>query len=118
MGNNNWEPRIGQKVKSLITTDNLNETDVYTVAAVRKCKCGTFHVYIKDFPIVVSGIIKTSCMECGGEICGSIPAFISIRSFRLAPVQPAYENISKELANEAIKERVEVDCPVKEVVNN
>jgi hypothetical protein len=34
-----------------------------------------------------------------------------------APINPYSNSVSLELANEAIKERVEVDCPVKEVVN-
>jgi hypothetical protein len=39
------------------------------------------------------------------------------RNFQI--IASEYENISKELANEAIKENIEVDVPVKkEVVNN
>jgi hypothetical protein len=39
-------------------------------------------------------------------------------SDHFAPINPYSNSVSKELANEAIKESIEVDIPIREVVNN
>ena len=39
-------------------------------------------------------------------------------SSHFAPINPYSNSVSLELAKEAVKERVETDMPVKEVVNN
>jgi transcription elongation factor Elf1 len=120
MENNNWEPRIRQKVVSLESATNffgkkIVKGNVYTVDVVEKCpKCGEVNVALIEIPKADVEAFCT-CSNCNRHHIKIHKSYVS--STWLAPVAPSYENISKELANEAIKENIEVDVPIQEVVN-
>ena len=120
MENNNWEPRIGQKVVALGTAfdNSIKKGNHYTVAVVFKCpRCGSFHILLEG--LFAHPGEYPSNYEC--ECCDD-PIYkanlIGGASKYFAPVPPAYENISKELAEKAMEVKTETDVPVREVVNN
>jgi hypothetical protein len=121
MENNNWEPRIGQTVVALQTIQNcagvkLVKGEKYTVLSKYQCPaCGKWHANIGLYCKYESWM-GNECAFC--DHATPIYDYILVYTNVLAPINPYSNSVSLELANEAIKERLEVDGPVKEIVNN
>lgn len=114
--NNNWKPSVGQKVVCISQLFPLVKDWIYTVAEVHECaKCGTFHIGLLEFPKNrLDGVFP--CTDCGIVIANDANHnYMGCSTRRFAPIQPPYANISKELAELAMKPVVEIDHPVKEL---
>jgi hypothetical protein len=113
MENNNWEPKIGQKVVSLITGYKITKGDVFTVIDVIK-GCHTTFI---DIGIISEVNLTLKCNQCGSllHLIDGKPFCPEAKCF--APINPYSNSISLELAKEAVKENIEVDVPMREVVN-
>jgi len=114
---NNAPFYIGQKVVALKDgkRGGIKKGDVCTVVYQVQCtKCKVWVVGVAE----AVGYAEGSGCKCGQPVwhlgyknyCGNAKCF--------APINPYSNSVSLELAQEAVKERVEVDGPVKEVVNN
>lgn len=118
MENNNWEPKVGQKIIALVDGDALpkpvKKGDVFTVLAVRKMCCA-WHV---DVGLLSPKTVKMICKFHGTPMNLVRGECLWPESRVFAPINPYSNSISLELANKAMEERVEVDGPVREVVNN
>jgi len=113
---NNWEPYVGQKV--VVVNDNgasqLTKGEVRTVSVVEKCnRCGKVYVGVGT-PSTDMSI--PACSICWGDLNKQRDAMYF--SNRFVPTNPYSNSVSKELAEQAIKQPIETDVPVKEIVNN
>lgn len=118
-GNNNAPFRVGQKVVRVGKTARcLGEIgDIRTVLEITQCrKCKDWYIDIGDRDKETADIFISVC-DCGRQERIKEPIIFYYSSL-FAPVEPAYENISSELAQEAMKQRTETDVPVKEVAVN
>lgn len=115
MENNNWKARVGQKVVSLVGSDAglIHKGEIKTVLDVSKCKCGRHVIRVN----VINPFDRLNCENCNSYL-GSQGEDIWWDTSIFAPINPYSNSVSLELAAEAIKERVETDCPVREIVNN
>lgn len=113
---NNAPFRVGQKVVALKDSvcGYFNKGDIFTVAGIRKCCQWSIDVGC----IIGSQFFRQVCGDChmlhgySGDI-----RWCAAKCF--APYNPYSNSVSKQLAEEAIKQPIETDVPVKrEVVNN
>lgn len=108
--------KAGQKVIALVggPDDYIHKNNVYVVNdCIQPCKCGFWVV-----DIGLSNHFNEAgcrCPECL-TIQDTRARYLFAKYF--APINPYSSSVSKELANEALKERVEVDGPVRVLQNN
>lgn len=113
---NNWEPTEGQHVSILIDMHEfgIKKGTVKKVFKSQTCRCGRHHA---DLNIKTPKPKDTcSCFKCGTLLTTGI---FYADTCILAPIQPMYENISKQIA-ESITQTDEVPdrVVVPQTVNN
>lgn len=108
--------KVGDKAVALEggPHDYIHKGEIYIIKeCIKACLCG---FWIVDIGLGNHDYEKgCRCPKCGA-IINTRTRYMLARFF--APINPYSNSLSKQLAEEAVKERVEVDGPVKEVVNN
>lgn len=112
---NNWEPRIGQKVVALRDGQysNVKKGDVFTVKGVLKCCAWSIDIG----HIIPPDKTHVYCHKCHKTLSYTD----GIRWFAaeyFAPIEEKYsKSLSQELAQQALKETIEIDVPLKVLEN-
>lgn len=115
MENNNPPFADGQKiVRTGPTWKNIIKGNVYTVHSSTKCNCGLWTVWLEELPVQHDP--NTICISCGFRNQNK-PPFVGGNPPQFAPHNSYSDSVSKELAQEALKDRIETDVKVKELQN-
>lgn len=105
---NNWEPRVGQKVVALRdgTLTNMKKGDVFTVLGVKKC-C--------SWSIDVGLILKAASVHCWK--CRQTLSYQNqqwwFSAYLFAPIPEQYADMTSEIAQQFKEHPDTVDQPVK-----
>jgi hypothetical protein len=114
---NNAPFQVGDKVIA-IKDSNANpavkKNMIFTVTDCRKTTCCDKWFVSVGIPYPDGVGYCQSCQSHQWDRTG----FAYHNDFLFRKINPYSNSVSLELANEAIKERVETDSPVKEIVNN
>lgn len=121
---NNWEPRVGQKVvcidltnsKYVVTHKPVNALKLnheYTVLGVKKSCCN----WVVDIGIKNPGAGSRLCTDCGKPNPYEKKWWFA--SFRFAPISEQYADMTAEIAQQFIEHPDKADQPIKilETVN-
>src|SRR5687768_17578172 len=97
MENNNWTEMVFKKVGPHVNKNVINLVDGqrYFVTPHPDKTVSEKYYLVRGYEYAKNG------------------RWAGYNKIHFAPINPYSNSVSKELANEAIKERVEVDCPVK-----
>lgn len=112
---NNWEPRVGQKVVALKSTDTFKKGEEFTILGVSKpCK----H-FLLDIGVKMPFSTMCHCVYCGFSefVLEGMPWLAA--SYLFAPISEQYEDMTSEIAQQFKEHPDTVDQPVKilETVN-
>lgn len=112
---------IGQKIVRIAPSKAwIEKGKVYTCAGCMPCPhCHKWKVFLEELPVDTSKFIIKSTCGCGDTQRKGLPPFYSGVANYFAPIQPMYENISKQIA-ESITQTDEVPdrVIVPQTVNN
>jgi hypothetical protein len=112
--------QIGQRVIRTGPTvlPYCKKGELYTVKNLKQCpRCGDWKISCEEFPLRTDAIGHPDRCNCGGIIIADGLAYG--KAYHYAPVPPAYENISAELAKQGMEVRDRTDVPtIKEPVTN
>jgi hypothetical protein len=78
----------------------------YTIAGVQQCECGRWYVFVMGYNDRKPGV-PFDCDSCNNKAEGML-GLHRCRSELFAPLPPAYENISAELAKDAVPETSDI----------
>jgi hypothetical protein len=97
---------VGQKIIRIAETvpGIVEKGEIYTCHAMAQCGCKIkWHVYIEEVPAIGR---YCTCPNCGQSLpkLRRRPGY----AFEFAPLPPAYENISAELAKDAVPETSDI----------
>lgn len=106
---NNWEPRVGQKVVALRDGRDVRKGNEYTVLSVSKL-CSHFVI---DVGIKVPFDCQITCTHCGtfGNLKAGDPWTVTSSMF--APISEQYADMTAEIAQQFKEHPDTVDQPVK-----
>jgi hypothetical protein len=100
--------QIGQKVvRTGPGSGKMVKGLVYTVGGLKKCSCGMWRIAVPEIKEDYSDFECSTCYEPIEQYGWDADLF--------APIQPAYENISEQLAKKATETPEISDLPVKQV---
>lgn len=107
---NNWEPRVGQKVVCLVDMECglLKKGDVVSVNKKKKCACGRWMAETGD-------ILPFDIHECSScsIVLGSKGDLIFWDTCIFAPLPEQYADMTSEIAQQFKEHPDTVDQPVK-----
>src|SRR5688572_6234385 len=96
---------VGQKVVALRSSKiphPIQKGDIVTIAEIKRCSCHRkWFVSIEEFPLDNPDNYKAQC-------CGYRFSHFGSHYDNFAPLPPAYENISAELAKDATPETSDI----------